>query len=381
MRSVLIRAGLGTAVAAAGFASLAVPASAAGPSSLIFVSPTATTAGTDADCATASHTTVQSGVDDVTDGGTVVVCPGTYAERVSISKPYITLRGEGAAVIDATNQPYGVGIGADHVTVDGLTVKNAHADEATQAPGDGIVTAALTGATPTVGNDATITNNVATDNDGAGIDVQSSTGNTISGNRTVRNTGVGINVSNDLGGPSTGNVISNNVASGNAGGCGIVLADHSGSGVFGNLVVGNTASRNGLGTSTAPQGSSGSGIIIATPTPNGNVSNNVVRGNTFNRNGHGGVALHIHVAGADFSGIRIVGNTVGKNNLLDDYKDTDSTGIYLGSVEAVSIRVARNYIHNNVVGIFTAGDVTVKGKHTNAFVDVKRPFDSAKKFQ
>src|SRR5581483_7588388 len=94
----------------------------------------------DTSCTDAGFSTIQTAVDAAGAGGTVVVCKGTYAESVTLSKT-LALEGQPGSVIDATNQPYGVGIAANHSTVTGLTVENATANAQTGAPGDGIITA------------------------------------------------------------------------------------------------------------------------------------------------------------------------------------------------------------------------------------------------
>lgn len=351
-------AGLAAAAVLVPTADSAPPASAT-----LFVSPSATTGGADSSCATAAHTTIQSAVDAAQIGGTVVVCAGTYAESVSIHQR-LTLQGEPGAVVDAAGKPYGIGIGADHVTVTGFSVKNADLKD---SPADGIVTGVMGGTsdtpTVTIGNFATITNNVIFHNMGAGIDVNSSSHNVVSGNRSNTN-GIGINVTNDFGTPASHNVISGNTANDNAGGCGIVLAEHSGAGVFNNVVSGNTADRNGLGSPTAQDASSGSGIIIAGG-PKGGAHDNVVTGNRFVNNGHGGVAVHSHAPGGNYNGNVITGNLIGTNNLRTDYKDTKKTGVYIGSVDKLSITVTNNLIRDNAIGIFMAGPVVARG--VNAF--------------
>ena len=55
------------------------------------------------------------------DGDTVIVCPGTYRESVTVDKR-ITLRGQQGAVIDASGWPTGVSVVADGATVADLTV-------------------------------------------------------------------------------------------------------------------------------------------------------------------------------------------------------------------------------------------------------------------
>jgi hypothetical protein len=360
MRTFLKRAALTGALGLTALA-LVVPAatSAPTPSAVLYVSPTGTNGGGDTGCTDAGHSTIQSAVDAAQIGGTVVVCAGTYKESVNIGK-LLTLSGQPNAVVDATGAMYGIGIGADHVTVTGMTVKNANAKD---SPADGIVTAVIGGTpdtpTATIGNFATITNNVLTANMGSGIDVNSSSNSLIANNRSDGN-GIGINVVNDFGSPASHNTITGNTANDNAGGCGLVLADHTGTGVFNNVVTGNTANRNGLGSPTAPNASSGSGIIIAGG-PRGGVHNNLVANNTFIGNGHGGVTLHSHAPGADFNGNAIVGNLIGTNNTHTDYKDLKTTGIYLGAAAPLSITVTNNLVRDNAIGIFTAGPVTVRG--------------------
>jgi hypothetical protein len=367
MRSSFLRAGL---VGLAGLAAAAVlvPAadSAAPATGTLYVSPGAAAGGADSSCDTAAHTTIQSAVDAAPIGGTVVVCVGTYQESVSIHQR-LTLQGEPGAVVDASGTAYGIGIGADHVTVTGMTVKNA---DLADSPGDGIVTGVIGGTsdtpTVTIGNFATITQNVIFHNAGAGIDVNSSSNDLVSGNRSNTN-GIGINVTDDFGTPAAHNTISGNTANDNAGGCGLVLAEHSGAGVFGNVVSGNTADRNGLGTPSAPNASSGSGIILAGG-PKGGVHDNLVRGNRFVNNGHGGVAIHSHAPGGNYNGNVITGNLIGTNNRRTDFKDLRTTGIYVGSVDPLSVVITNNLIRDNAIGIFTAGPVWAKG--VNAFPHV-----------
>lgn len=363
MRKIFTWVGL-TGVAGLAAMSLALPASSVPPASAtVYVAPSGGPSGSNSGCDQASQSSIQSAVDAVAVGGTVVVCAGTYKETVNINQR-LTLQGESGAVIDAAGHAYGVGIGADHVTVTGLTVKNADAKD---SPADGIVTAVLGGTpetpTATIGNFATITNNVIFANMGSGIDVNSASDTLVANNRSNGN-GVGINVTDDFGKPAARNRILGNTANDNAGGCGLVLAEHSGAGVFGNVVSGNTADRNGLGSPTAPNASSGSGIIIAGG-PHGGAHDNVVSGNRFVGNGHGGVTVHSHAPGGNYNGNVITGNLIGTNNTHTDYKDLKTTGVYIGSVSPLSIIVTNNLIRDNAIGIFTAGPVTARG--VNAF--------------
>jgi parallel beta-helix repeat protein len=345
----------------------AVTHAAAPDKDTLFVSPTGTNTNDGSSCAQATYSSIQTAVMSSIAGGRVVVCAGTYNESVNVDKP-LTLIGQ-SAVVNATGHPYGIGLGASYSAVSGFTVRNAQA-QPNGLPGDGIVTGGIVGGNPVASSHDIITDNTTTNNEGAGIDVQSSSFDTVSHNVATHN-GIGINVSNDLGGASSHNVITGNTTNKNPGGCGIVLADHSGSGVFANQVTGNTARNNGLGTPSAPNASAGSGIIIAVGAPTGGAYNNLVQGNTLTGNGHGGVAIHGHVKGLNLSGNRIVGNTIGKNNLRTDYRDKKTTGVYLGDVSKLQISVKDNLFKNNRYGVFSAGPVTVKHLKSNGFIHVK----------
>jgi nitrous oxidase accessory protein NosD len=86
----------------------------------LFVS-AAAPGGDDTSCATASYQTITDAIADASDGDTVIVCPGTYRESVTVDKR-ITLQGQPGAVIDASGSPTGVSVMADGATVADLTV-------------------------------------------------------------------------------------------------------------------------------------------------------------------------------------------------------------------------------------------------------------------
>ncbi len=342
----------------------AVPAAQASPS-VEYVSPGGGSTHHNTSCRDAGFSSIQAAVNAAAVHGDVVVCPGVYKQSVTIPKS-LSLIGARGAVINAAGQPYGVGMTADFVTVTGLTVENAKGTGA-QDPNDGIITAGFGPKGPVPGNHETIVGNLVLNNAGNGIDLNSTTGSVALSNISIKN-GVGINVSDDLGKPASHNLIFSNYASGNPGGCGIVLADHSGAGIFSNWVNGNTANDNGLGTPSAPAASSGSGIILAGAS--GGVYNNAITHNFFSGNGHAGVALHAHAPNLNFSGNKILWNWIGTNNVRTDYMDLKTTGVYLGDVSPLTITVAGNLIHSNSYGIFKAGPVTVAGVNTNLFLAV-----------
>ena len=96
-------------VALGGVASLlalgatAVPASAAGSSGTVYVSPTGSSSGADTSCRTAGYSGINAAVAASGPGGTVVVCRGTYHTQVVVSKS-LTLIGRPGAVINAKGQ-------------------------------------------------------------------------------------------------------------------------------------------------------------------------------------------------------------------------------------------------------------------------------------
>ena len=228
---------------------LAAPAVAKAEPSTVYVSPSGSPSASDGSCRSAGFSSIQAAVEASANRGTVVVCRGTFHESVTVDRR-VTLSGQPGAVIDATGQQYGVGVAASGATVSGLTVENANSTS-DGAPDDGIITAGFIGGVPTQADHVTIVHNVTEDNEGAGIDANS-TSNTIVADNTSSGNGIGINVSDDLGTPASHDKILGNTADGNPGGCGIVLAEHSGAGIFDNLVSGNTADDNGLGSPSAP---------------------------------------------------------------------------------------------------------------------------------
>lgn len=318
----------------------------------------------DSSCHHAGFSDIQTAVDSVADGTTIVVCRGTYQTSVTVDHR-VTLSGRPGAVIDATGQPYGIGVSASYVTIAGMTVENASSDAA-GSPNDGIITAGFTANGPVAANHVSIIGNTVTGNLGSGIDLNSTSYSSAIGNRAHDN-GVGVNVSDDLGLPAAHNLVEFNVTNTNFGGCGIALADHTGAGVTGTIVRFNVSNDNGLSTPTAPDASAGSGVIMASPIPGGTVSGNLIAFNSFRGNGHGGVVVHAHAPGTDFSGNRIVYNRIGTNNLRTDTSDTQTTGIYLGSAGPLSITVRGNRIGPDYYGIFTAGPVTVNSVSSNSY--------------
>lgn len=326
-----------------------------------------------------AYPTISAGVDAVSPGGIVAVCPGTYTEDVVITKP-VTLIGLGATVQpDASDtSPVAQLVGgndaftvlASNVTITGFTVQGATAD--------GILV---------MGDRARIEHVTAQNNTVNGINVDGSSRTTVRGN-TITANGGGIELANDpeaagvsmpgSSGTASYDVISGNKVYGNPAACAIYLVDHAGNGADGihdNVISGNTV------TDNATKGF-GAGILLASPVPGGSVYDNTITGNTISGNGLPGVALHSHLPGQNFSGNSVVGNTIGQNNILGlESDDTLTTGVFIGSQDPLDISVAHNTISDDHYGVFTAGQsITVSGGTSNTFTNVDVPFGSAPAF-
>ena len=201
---------------------------------------------------------------------------------------------------------------------------------------------------------------------------------------------VGNNVSDNVGGilvsdggfgipvgPAAHNLIAFNHVSDNAFDCGITLPGHdplavatSGpnagqpqpatAGVYDNQVIGNVSNGNG-----------GAGLLDAAPYPGAGSYDNVFINNRASGNGNAGFTLHSHAILQDVSGIVVVGNHFGPNNLAGDPDTgvTTPTGVMLLSVAVpTSVVVAGNIISDDVNGIALNNNITVTGHNLFAHV-------------
>ena len=341
---------------------------------------------------------------------TIIIFPGTYRESRNANVVTPRLKGltikstNGAArtVIDASGNANGLLIEASRVSVIGLTVKNANLEGILAEPPQSSWPKKPTSAPANISH-VTIARNVVVHNDRAynthlppdsacpssltdaddcgeglhlmGVSWSKVTGNTVShnvGGILLSDGGFGISV-----GPAAHNLISRNQSTDNAFDCGITLPGHDPravattgknagkpqpnlAGVYANTVVNNVASRNGA-----------AGLLDATPYPGTGAYDNVFAGNTANGNGNSGFVLHSHAPLQDVSGLVVVGNRFGKNNLAGD-PDTGvkpTTGVMLLSIAVkVSVKVDGNQISNNVNGIAFNSNVKVVGH--NKFANV-----------
>jgi hypothetical protein len=366
-------------------------------------------------CRTLGYALTQAGPND-----TIVIYPGTYHEsgNANVVTPGLTgLRirsaGWGRTVIDATGNANGILIQASGVSVTGLTVKNANLEGILAEPPPSSWPAGPT--SPPVGiSHVTIAGNVVVHNDqaydtslppdaacpssatdiddcGEAIHLLGVSWSTVIGNRVAHNVG-GILVS-DGGlptsattpptsvGPAAHNLIAYNRSTDNVFDCGITLPGHdpravatsgpnagqpqpSLAGVYDNVVVHNVSNGNGA-----------AGLLDAAPYPGTGSYDNVFADNSASGNGNSGFVLHSHAPLQDVSGIVVVGNRFGPNNLVGD-PDTGvmpSTGVMLLSVAVpTKIVVAGNKIFDNVNGI--AFNSLIKHVGPNRFANVTHPY-------
>jgi len=412
------------AVLAACFGAFAVvSASPAGSAARTYVSPHGVRGAADVDCGSAAFSTIQAAVDASPAGGSVVVCKGSYEEDVVISAP-LKLMGQEGAVIHGSptanaecdqngfsgpgSAPClaGITVKSSHVTVQGLTV--------TGAIGEGIlVTGSHAGSSigqvvirgnRVIGNDTdgqpgtggspypTCNPHGEIPGDcGEGIHLMGVHDSIVSRNRVTGNSG-GILLSDELG-PTYHNKIGHNVVLGNLWDCGITVVGHSPhaldangnpqpsvGGVYDNVILRNRIVGNGMRDE-------GAGVLFANATAGTASYDNLVSHNFIKGNEMAGVTMHAHPvpAGAyeNLSGNRVVGNTIGPNNLGGDpdafdcafgcrsHKLLQTTGVLVYGAVPVTVRIAHNHIRQNEFGIWLGSITMVKASlHHNRFRDV-----------
>jgi Right handed beta helix region len=390
----------------------------------IFVSHQGNPTNSGNSCDTARFTTIQSAVNAASKWATVIVCKGTYAEDVVVSKP-LTLEGRDATIKGTTTTtflcdqlgPMGPGVAP---CLAGLTIRHSHVSvqgfTVTGAIGEGILaTGTLKGGSI---NDVAIKDNRVVGNNLGGIPPSSTTpypecrasgpipGDcgegihlmgvaraVVQGNYVSANEG-GILLTDEFG-PTHANLIQDNTITANPFDCGVTVPGHnpfaldaSGNpqpllaGVYDNVIRGNRITNNGL------QGE-GAGVLFANAGPGTASYDNLVEGNYIAGNQLSGVTMHAHTLPPglfeDLNGNRIIGNVIGRNNVgspavpgdpLDGppAQDFRTTGIlvFSGSVP-VHVTILDNLISNDHYGIWLGvnGNVSVS-RHGNSFHNVTR---------
>jgi parallel beta-helix repeat protein len=339
-------------------------------------------------CSSATYTTINAAVAAAAPGGRIVVCPGTYQEDVTVTKP-LSIEGLHATV-DATNQTNGFTLpsAAAGSKVEGFTIENA--------VGEGVL-AVSTSNVRIVDNtiehndkgltqantyaECVISAQNPTPDCGEGVHLMGTSNSRIVGNAINNNAG-GVLMTDETG-PTDGNVVAHNEVLDNTADCGITLAGHnpaaapgglpnpSAGGVYHNLIVGNVSVGNGiLGQ--------GAGVLMAAGIPGGGgaVYNNTVRGNFLEGNGLAGVTVHNHVPNQDLNGNRIIDNLIATNNLDGDpdfgpVVDPSTTGVFVGTAgNPMTITIKHNVIYSNAIGIFLTGPLNTEQISHNKFLEV-----------
>jgi hypothetical protein len=407
------------ALAATGSMTSFAPAANAQPAHWSRTLEVATTGTDTGNCHWSACQTLGYALTQASAGDTIVIQPGTYAESgddnvVPPTLTDLTITSDGSpnsTVIDAAGNNTGLLVEASGVTVRGLTVENANLEGILAEPP---MSTWPTTSDPTPANitNLTITANTVIHNDqayntslpptaacpasptdpddcGEGIHLLGVSWSRVTGNDINHNVG-GILVSDGgLGGPSglgipvgpaAHNLIAGNISMDNTFDCGITLPGHDPlavattgadagqpqpdiAGVYDNTIIGNVSTGNG-----------GAGLLDAAPTPGTASYDNVFADNTATGNGNAGFTLHSHAPDQDVSGIVVVGNHLGQNNLAGDADTgvTATTGIMLLSVAMpTTILVAGNTVTDDTNGIASNSNITVTGH--NRFVNVTNP--------
>ncbi|MBV9808109.1 MAG: right-handed parallel beta-helix repeat-containing protein [Solirubrobacterales bacterium] len=377
---------------------------------ILYVSTKGASGQADKSCRTAAYSSVQSAVNDAASGAMIVVCGGTYSEDVVISTP-LTLMGHSGATIQGVKTttftcdqlgPTGPGhapclaaitIRSSHVTVAGFTVKGAI--------GEGIL---ATGSLQRGSiRDVTIEHNRVAGNDtggippsptspypqcaasgqvpgdcGEGIHLMGVYHSEVVSNFVSHNSG-GVLLTDEFG-PTHDNLIEKNVVTKNLFDCGVTAPGHNPNaldkdgkrqpnvaGVYGNVIRANVITGNGT------QGE-GAGVLFANASAGTGSYDNLVQGNFISGNELSGVTMHAHTiapgAFEDLSGNRVIGNTIGRNNVgsphvpgdpLDgSVTDPETTGVLVFSASVpVTVTIAHNKIAGDHFGIWlgVAGQV------------------------
>ena len=384
----------------------------------LFVSPSGSSDNRGRSCDSATFSTIQSAVDAAAPGATVFVCPGTYTEDVVISQPLKLIGRDGATIQGAPTStimcdqlgPGGPGsapclaavtIRSDWVSVSGFTI--------TGAIGEGVLaTGSLAGGSI---SHVSITGNRVTGNDtggaqspnstypqcnpagpvpgdcGEGIHLMGVYDSVVSGNFDSGNSG-GVLITDEFG-PTHDNLIARNIIKDNLFDCGVTVPGHnpfaldangnrqpSVAGDYRNVIARNVITGNGVK-------GEGAGVIFANASAGSASYDNLVINNYIAGNGLGGVTLHAHpiMPGTfeDLNGNNVIGNTIGQNNLAPDTDPgpnapTTTVGVLVFGAVPVTIKIARNRIFDNDIGIWlgTGGNITAKLRQ-NRFFNVTTP--------
>lgn len=288
--------------------------------------------------------------------------------------------------IDATGCDVGIyiGPGVTGVTISGATVNHANDHGILAEDTSGLT---VTGSTV---SDNGVARHSTIDTDKAimlvGVSGSTVTGNTVTGNTADGGISVAdesptldpaaLTPTKSLPGPvaSTGDVISNNVISGNYGGCGIVIESWvAAAGVHNITVSGNRIT--GAPGQFGPHGPVIGQIVVATDAPGATLSGIDVKGNTVTGSFLSGITVHANAPGDSITGTTISGNTLAGNNwgLANGAPTTDAIALEVNDIPppAPPLTLSGTTITGNTMseatGVFQTWQVTGTTLSANNF--------------
>lgn len=391
-----------------------LPGSAAAATTTEYVSTTGVAGASDASCSSAGFSSINTAITDAASGDTVMVCPGTYHEAVSISGKVIHLVGEQATIAPTASPP------SQGVVIDGSATSGS------SLRGFTITGAQLEGVLVEATSDVSIVDNNVTANDqacmpqsgtndcGEGLHLRAVSDSSVLSNTVSHNTG-GIHITDGVpsgsigatafgytspSGPSYGNLIAGNRVIDNVWDCGISLPSHNSFAVNASPGIPGTVADGAPGTSNPTLGgvydntitenvivgngtaSPGAGVLFAAPFPGTASYGNTATDNVILNNGNSGVTIHSHAPFQDVNGNVIENNQIGRNNLLGDSDAGDplTTGVLVfsdasaGASPVQGTVITNNHIVNDTDGIFLAnasGTTTTPNHYSAVHVDVQ----------
>lgn len=339
--------------------------------------------------------TITAAVSAASPGDTILIARGTYKEDVVITQSVSLIGSDRATVIDATGLSNGIfingtaaapGLGVSHVTVSGITVRNANFEGIFVAnASDVLLTGNLVtdnnrGLDISAGTCDNINTNIETneqDDCGEGVHLMGTEHVSLVSNEVAYNSG-GVLISDETG-PNHDNLISNNNVHDNPFDCGITLASHGRAttvapglpfGVTDNTVSHNVSAHNGYQVPGA-----GAGVGIFAPFPGTTDAGNVVIDNVLRNNGLPGVTMHNHAAApspappVNMNDNVVVGNFISGNGKdTADTPTTGPTGFNLFSQAPVSgTIVAQNVFESESIDIAFSAPAGEIDAHLNNF--------------
>ena len=382
----------------------------------LFVAPSGNPHHSGRSCHSARFSTIQSAINAARANATIIVCPGTYHEQVVIAKR-VSLVGQHATIDESGVTPTftvtipGLGrqtifaaviIARSGVTLTGFTIQHAEGEGVLAVGPRGPVSRIVISGNAVVHNDLGVgdppnskyfqcaAQGQVPGDCGEGVHFAGNVAfSVIQDNFIAFNSG-GVLLSDDMG-PTHNNMVEHNVVTENASDCGITVPGHNPgalsargvrrprvAGVYRNVISNNVVTDNGLK-------GEGAGVLFANAGPGTASYDNLVEGNFIAGNELSGVTMHAHTIGRrqfeDLNGNRIVGNTIGKNNIGGDPldfpvspQDLETTGVlvFSGGVR-VAVTIARNRIYDNHFGIWLSKRVRASGLGSNTFIDVTVP--------